>query len=84
MLNSSMTTAEMDKTILERSQNTGYDLREILSQLSYQNLKDYDYKFKQENKIQSELSADDISLLSSVGKIILEEKLNRDRKTVFG
>jgi hypothetical protein len=77
-------TAEFDKAILEKSRTTGYDLRELVKGLTNSQLKDYEAKFKQENNIPNELTNDDIKLLSNVGHVVLEEKLNRDRKKVFG
>lgn len=84
MFNHDMTVEEMDKLFLRKRIDTGYDNFEIVQSLDYGDLKYYDKRFKKEQGISSGLSNKDMNLLSPIGNIVLQEKLRRDNKKVFG
>lgn len=79
-----MTIADMDRVFIGKRNTTGYDNIEIVQSLSYNELQYYDKIFKQEQGVHGELSNEDLKQLSSIGNIILQEKLRRDNEKVFG
>lgn len=75
---------DMDSIIRQKTATTGYSTYEVVKELTDFDLKLYDKAFKAENNIRGEITTKDVELVSDVGNFIFDEKLNRDKNTVFG